>query len=161
MKEVTQYLIDQHREVEQMLASALEADEAGRRRLFEQAADHLVLHIESEERVLFPAIKSSNTKDILLETLEEHLSLKRLLVDLMQLAPQDDTYEAKLKVLREQTEHHHEEEEDDLFPKLRKALPQDVRERLAQDVDALQAELRQRPAPRRIVSGETDAAAPL
>ena len=161
--EVVTYLTRQHREVEDLLAKALDCqDPAERRGLFANAADHLTLHIESEERVLFPVVKASRTEDILLETLEEHLSLKRLLVDLMTLDPNEPTYEAKLKVLKEQTEHHHGEEEDDLFPKIKKLLDLQRRTALAADMDALQKQMdRTHAAPRDMVRNETDAAAPL
>lgn len=160
--EAVGYLTHQHRELEDLLKKAVECqDPAKRRELFTQAADHLAVHLESEEQVLYPAVKSSDTKDILLESLEEHLSLKRLMTDLMELDPAAETYEAKLKVLREQSEHHHEEEEEDLFPKIENLLSLEQRQSLAQEMDALQQRMNQQKAPRKTVIDETDAAAPL
>ncbi|MBU4611833.1 hemerythrin domain-containing protein [Achromobacter sp. GG226] len=162
--EVVTYLTKQHREVEGMLNKAVDCknDPQKRLELFKEAADHLALHLESEEQVLFPAVKAAKTKDILMESLEEHLSLKRLMVDLMALDPKDETFEPKLKVLAEQAEHHHGEEEEDLFPKLKKGVPQDERERLAAEMDALQKRMdKQKAQPRNIVKGETDAAATI
>lgn len=162
MEEVVTYLTRQHREVEDLLKQALDCTDAARRRhLFAEAADHLTVHIESEEHILFPAVKAANTTDILLESLEEHLSLKRLLVDLMALDPDATTFEPKLKVLKEQTEHHHEEEEEDLFPKLERALAQAERERLAAEMDVMQQRLARQDAPRKVVANETAAAATL
>ena len=121
--DAVQYLVKQHREMEKALADVLETtDCAERQRLFEIAADHLTMHISSEEEVFYPAVKARRTEDILLESLEEHLSLKRLLADLNDLETTDQTFEPKFKVLKEQTEHHHKEEEEHLFPKVLKLL---------------------------------------
>lgn len=160
--EAVSYLTRQHRELEELLEKAVECqDPAKRREIFSRAADHLALHLESEEQVLYPAVKSSGTQDILLESLEEHLSLKRLMTDLMELDPAAQTYEPKLKVLKEQSEHHHGEEEDDLFPKIEKLLSLERRTELAKEMDALQQRMNAQKAPRENVKGETDAAAPL
>lgn len=163
MVEVVSYLTHQHREVEDLLGKAVDCknDPQKRLALFREAADHLALHLESEEQILFPAVKAAKTQDILMESLEEHLSLKRLMVDLMALDPKDATFEPKLKVLAEQAEHHHEEEEEDLFPKLKKSVSEDERKRLAAEMDALQKRLDKQEAPRTIVKGETDAAATI
>src|SRR5690606_29345395 len=142
LMEAVSYLTRQHRELEDLLEKAVECqDPAKRRELFSRAADHLAVHLESEEQVLYPAVKSSGTQDILLESLEEHLSLKRLMADLMELDPSEQTYEPKLKVLKEQSEHHHGEEEDDLFPKIEKLLDLEQRTALAKEMDALQQKM--------------------
>ena len=59
---------------------------------------------------------------LVLESLEEHLSMKRLLADLLALSPADETFQPKCKVLQEQARHHHKEEEEHLFPKVRQLL---------------------------------------
>lgn len=160
--EAVSYLTRQHRELEELLEKAVECqDPAKRREIFSRAADHLAVHLESEEQILYPAVKSSGTQDILLESLEEHLSLKRLMTDLMALDPAAQTYEPKLKVLKEQSEHHHGEEEDDLFPKIEKLLSLERRTELAKEMDALQQRMNAQKAPRENVKDETDAAAPL
>lgn len=163
MAEVVSYLTHQHREVEDLLNKAVDCknDPQKRLALFREAADHLALHLESEEQILFPAVKAAKTQDILMESLEEHLSLKRLMVDLMALDPSDETFEPKLKVLAEQAEHHHGEEEEDLFPKLKKGVSKEERERLAGEMDALQKRLGKKAAPRKLVEGETEAAATI
>ncbi len=52
-----------------------------------RVGDDLTKHITSEEQVFYPAVKAKRTEDILLESLEEHLSLKRLLADLLTMDP--------------------------------------------------------------------------
>ncbi len=81
-------LIDQHRMLEARLKAALEATQPqARAALIAQLGDHLAAHIASEEEVFYPAVKALRTADILLESLEEHLSLKRLVADLLELPP--------------------------------------------------------------------------
>ena len=126
-----------------------------------RVGDDLTKHITSEEEVFYPAVKAKRTQDVLLESLEEHLSLKRLLADLLTLDPAAETWEPKFKVLKEQTEHHHEEEEENLFPKVRKALDAAELDALGQQMLALQQQLQRAGAPRDAVVEQTDEAAPL
>jgi hemerythrin superfamily protein len=154
-------LVRQHREMERTMKQVLEAGDAEAKSLFAQVADHLTTHIASEEEVFYPAVRAQRTEDILLESLEEHLSLKRLLADLLDLEPSDKTFEPKFKVLKEQAEHHHEEEEENLFPKVKKLLDGAQREKLGDEMLAVQQRLQRQGEPRVAVVDQTDAAAPL
>src|SRR5687768_6211842 len=128
-------LLQQHQQMERLLAKTLEVEEpAERKRRFTEIADQLTLHITSEEEVFYPAVKASRTEDILLESLEEHLSLKRLLADLLPLDVAAPTFEPKFKVLMEQAEHHHDEEEKHLFPKVSKLIDAAQREALGMEM---------------------------
>jgi hemerythrin superfamily protein len=155
-------LTTQHRTIETHMEKLQEAGmenwDAG---LFAEVADHLTVHIASEEQVFYPAVKARRTEDILLESLEEHLSLKRLLADLLELDPGEQTFEPKFKVLDEQTEHHHKEEEEHLFPKVRVAIDEAELEALGEKMCALQKNLRGEGAPREAISEQTDQAAEL
>src|SRR5688572_29753702 len=155
-------LLRQHRELEAAMKEVLEAgdDDAGGG-LFADVADALTVHITSEEQVFYPAVKARRTEDILLESLEEHLSLKRLLADLLELDVAAPAFEPKFKVLMEQAEHHHDEEEKHLFPKVSKLIDAAQREALGMEMLALQRHLERVGAPRALVRQETDAAAPL
>lgn len=156
------FLTQQHRRLEEYLGQAVNtADRQQRCELFRRAADHLSTHMTSEEEIFYPAVKQKRTQDILLESLEEHLALKRLLADLLELDVSAQTFEAKLKVLREQTEHHHKEEEEHLFPKVKKCLDHTHREQLGREMDALQARMARAGEPRQEVRHQTGSAAPL
>ena len=155
-------LIDQHRKLEAQMKVAVEAQQPkARAASLAKVGDDLTKHITSEEEVFYPAVKAKRTEDILLESLEEHLSLKRLLADLLTMDPAADTWEPKFKVLKEQTEHHHEEEEENLFPRVRKALDISELEALGQQMLALQQKLQRAGDPRDAVVEQTDEAAPL
>lgn len=160
--DVVELLESQHRSLEALLKALVDSDgRTDRATLLARVGDELAVHIGAEEAVFYPAVKALRTEDILLESLEEHLSLKRLLADLLELAPGDETFQPKCKVLDEQARHHHDEEEDDLFPKVRKMFDRDRRIEMAQAVRRHEQELRSRGAPREAVKSQTDAAEPL
>lgn len=152
-------LEDHHRKLEKQF-SALKDSEVVDAAKFRSAADLLATHITIEEQQFYPAVQAKRTEDILLESLEEHLSLKRVLADLLALACDDPQFSPKLHVLAEQLEHHHKEEEDHLFPKVKKLLDAEARAELG---DRMQArfDVLTGGAPREIVVGQTDAATPL
>lgn len=159
--DAVEMLTAQHREMEAMLKQVKEADDAQRKSLFAAAADKLTMHIKSEEEIFYPAVHRARTEDDLLESLEEHLSLKRLLADLLDMDPTDKAFEAKFKVLKEQTEHHHEEEEEKLFPAVLKIIGEDQRKELGGQMLARQEELAMQGKPRTEVKDEPASAAPL
>ena len=154
-------LVTQHRALEALLGEVLDADETSMDARFARAGDELTTHLSAEEMIFYPAVKARRTEDILLESLEEHLSLKRLLADLVALAPAERTFEPKFKVLKEQVEHHHKEEEEHLFPKVRSLLDDAERRTLGSEMLAHQQRLRSEGDPRENVVHETGAAARL
>ena len=153
-------LTKQHREMESSLKAVLDANGRSQRTLLEQAADVLMSHVLVEEKHFYPAVKAKRTEDILLESLEEHLALKRLVADLLALSVSDEQFEPKVHVLKEQAEHHHREEEENLFPKVTKLLSADELEALGKRMGTFQAELL-RKKPRTLADGQTEAAAKL
>lgn len=158
-------LIAQHRTLESKFEDLLAAADSGSaarcKALLAEAGDDLAVHIASEELIFYPAVKARRTEDILMESLEEHLSLKRLLADLLALNPAEDTFRPKAKVLQEQTEHHHEEEEENLFPKVRDLLDERELERLGEAMLGLQQKLREDGDPRAVALAERGEATPL
>lgn len=160
--DAVELLIGQHRTLEARMELLCGATaDADRAALLAEVGDHLTVHIASEEEIFYPAVRAARTEDILLESLEEHLSLKRLLADLMALAPAAPTFEPKFKVLKEQTEHHHKEEEEHLFPTVCKLIEASARAVLGEQMLALQQRLQRQGAPRQAVADQTGEAAPL
>lgn len=162
--DVVTVLTGQHRRLETQLKALLDAAERGGgdcTALLARAGDELAVHILAEERIVYPAVHAARTEDILLESLEEHLSLKRLLADLLALAPDDTTFQPKCKVLDEQARHHHKEEEEHLFPKMQRLLDAPSRRAMGAAVRHHEAVLRAHGDPRERVTEQTDAAAPL
>jgi hemerythrin superfamily protein len=152
----------QHHEMEHALGHVLETEEpSAKKERFAAIADLLTVHIASEEEVFYPAVKAARTEDVLLESLEEHLSLKRLVADLLELDPSAQTFDPKFKVLKEQAEHHHKEEEEHLFPAVGRLLDSGRRVELGDEMVRLQQKLAKQGEPRELVASQTDAAAPL
>jgi iron-sulfur cluster repair protein YtfE (RIC family) len=154
-------LDEQHDEVADLLAQAEEAEEPERKReLFELIADQLAIHSAIEERIFYPMVNGEETEDALMEAVEEHLGIKRLIADLLELAPADRHFAAKLTVLREQVEHHIEDERRDIFPMVRKMLDRDQLEALGEEMVGMIVDL-EGTEPRKNVPAETEHAAEL
>ena len=153
-------LEQQHREVEQIFKQ-LEKDGADKAALFAELADSLAVHATIEEKIFYPATKSARTEDLLLEAVEEHLSVKRLLADMLEADPSDNAFDAKIKVLKEQIEHHVEEEEEELFPKVKKQLGKEALAALGQQMEEMGDDLKAAGEPRQMVPSETEKPAPL
>lgn len=155
-------LESQHRAVETLFSKIESAkDPRKKTELFEQLADSLATHAAIEEHQFYPAVKAERTEDILLESLEEHLGIKRVLADLLKTDATDETFDAKIKVLKEEVEHHVEEEESDLFPKVKKLFDQETLEALGQEMSAEQSEIEEAGEPRNMIPSETEQAASL
>ncbi len=110
---------------------------AKKKALFEEIADDLAVHTTIEEKVFYPAAYASETEEVLAEALQEHLSVKRLIVDLMDETPGSEEFDAKMSVMQEQVEHHVAEERRGLFPKVIKQLSEEQLEKLGSAMQAL------------------------
>ena len=152
------FLEGQHDLIEDHFAAALRSSGADRNLAFEKGADLLLAHMTVEEEIFFPAVRAEKTETKLLENLEEHLSLKRLIVDMMEMDPDDKVFEAKLRVVGEQSDHHHDEEEKDLFPVVRKMMSSERLLELGQAMVSREAILLALGSPRRLAVGQTDEA---
>jgi hypothetical protein len=112
-----------HREVEDLFGKFENA--RGRERkheLAEQICNELKIHSLIEEEIFYPAFRGKIEDDILDEAYVEHDGAKVLINDIMAGGPDEDFYDAKVKVLQEQIEHHvHEEEmrEEGMFAQCR------------------------------------------
>jgi len=156
-------LMSQHEEVESLIEDIESAeDPSAKAVLFETLADQLAAHATIEEKLFYPAVMDESTRELLVESTEEHLSVKRLLADMMALSPDDERFDAKLMVLRDQVVHHaHEEEENELFPLVRKLFNEDDLAALGNEMLAMFEGLLEQGAPRQNVPAETREAAPL
>jgi len=152
----------QHREVEALFKQLDKAKSAGsRRKTFEKIADALAVHATIEERHFYPGVKAKNTEELLQESVEEHLEIKRAIADLLELAGDDQSFAAKVKVLQEDVEHHVEEEETELFPKVEKMVDDETLQAIAEAMQETQAQLIEAGNPREAVPQETEKAAPI
>jgi len=162
--DVLELLTSQHAEVDELIEQ-LEGGGGDREELFRELADKVAAHSAVEEKIFYPAVMAKETSELLHEAVEEHLAVKRLLADLLELDLSDeddsDEFAAKLTVLKEEISHHaHEEEEGKLFPMLRRSMTEDELAGLGNEVLAAFEKLMEH-EPRRNVPNETDHAAAL
>ena len=135
-----QLLKDDHKKVEKIF-SEMERKEY-RQKLFPELDRELSIHAEIEEKVFYPAAKEVEpTRDLVLESIEEHKQIKLVLADLEQTDMTTDEWGAALKVLEEDVMHHVGEEENELFPKVKKILSRDQLEDLGTRMEELKMQL--------------------
>ena len=82
------------------------------------------VHAQIEEEIFYPACEGKVDEDLLKESSVEHDGAKGLIAEIMAGGPDDEFYDAKVKVLSEEIKHHVEEEEkrmEGLFAQARKA----------------------------------------
>ena len=116
-----------HRAVEELFKKFDAAGDRAfktKRKLADQVIRELSVHAAIEEQVLYPTAREVAPKamDMVLESLEEHHIVKVVCSELEDMEPQDERFDAKVTVLKENVLHHAKEEERDLFPKMRKAM---------------------------------------
>jgi hypothetical protein len=112
-----------------------------RKQLLERLADELSIHELIEEKVLYPALEPHATaRDIVLEGYEEHHVADVVLSELKALAPSNETWGAKFKVLKESLEHHIQEEEGQMFRLARAVLSRDEQLELGAKMKSLRSE---------------------
>ena len=154
-------LKQQHREVEKLFKKIEKAGPDEKEQLFDELADSLAVHAAIEEQHFYPATKDARTEELLQEAVEEHLSVKRIIADLLEMEPDDAQFDPKITVLQEQVEHHVEEEEGELFPKVQKLHSKGELEDLGVLMEQTAEELKEQGAPRMEVPKETGTAAPI
>lgn len=144
-------LKNQHKEVAALYASFEESDDDGKKLvLFNQIADALAVHATIEERHFYPAVRERDTQKEITEAYDEHLEVKKLLVDCLR-STATPGFDGKVAALMGAVEHHVDEEENELFPKVNKLLNRDLLEALGQTMEAEGEQIKALGAPRRSV----------
>ena len=138
--DVIKLLKEDHKKVKKMLKEleATSEREAGKRtKLFAEIERELKLHELVEEEIVYPAFREqSKLKDIVLEGYEEHHVVDLIMDEISGEPVTDETWAAKLKVMKENVEHHVEEEEEKMFPQARKLFSEEDLEELGRRVAA-------------------------
>jgi hypothetical protein len=127
------------------LEATPERAEKTRTDMLQTLKQELTVHETIEEEILYPALKEfAKTKDIALEGYEEHHVVDEIMAELEATPVDDETWGAKLTVMKENLEHHIEEEETDMFPKAHKVMDEadlnDLGKRMAARKEELEAE---------------------
>ena len=114
-----------HREVSDMFEqfeNLSDRAKATKTKLVEKICNALIAHTTIEEEIFYPAVREAvKDEDMVDEAVVEHAAAKDLIQQLQEANPDEDLYDAKVKVLSEQIEHHVKEEEEEMFEKARKS----------------------------------------
>ena len=135
-----------HRKVEELFEKFEQTNgKATKQKLAEQICLELKVHTAIEEEIFYPACRGKIEDDLVNEAYVEHDSAKLLINEIEAGGPDEEFYDAKVKVLSEMIEHHVKEEEqrvEGMFSQARKAgLPMDdLGERMLAMKEQLMAE---------------------
>jgi hemerythrin superfamily protein len=120
-------LITDHKEAKRLFKAfdALVDADAGtdeKEALAQQICSMLTVHAMVEEEIFYPAARENvEEQDLLDEAEVEHASAKDLIAQIQDMQPEEDLFDAKVKVLGEYIAHHVKEEEEELFPKVKRS----------------------------------------
>ena len=100
------------------------ADDESRHDLVPEICTALTAHATVEEEIFYPAARDAlggeDDEEMVNEADVEHEHIKTLVGDLEGMSPEDESFDARVKVLGEYVKHHVKEEEGELFPSLKK-----------------------------------------
>ena len=100
-----------HRNVEKLFTDFLAADDdVIQEDVFQQIQTELSAHSEAEEQAFYPALKSESP-DKVERAIEEHLKVKQLLAQLLDMDFADEEFDAKFTELMTLVQDHVQEEE--------------------------------------------------
>jgi hemerythrin superfamily protein len=136
-------LTREHRTVSVMFEQILSGrgEPAGRAEKFATLARDLLSHAHAEQEVLYTALAPRMPAEVR-KAREEHALVERVVEDVMARGRADETWLAKVEVLKELVEHHVQEEEGRFFLEALRAL--DPQQSDALDAQYAQARDRQR-----------------
>ena len=119
MKDIVEYLREDHRRLQRLFRECELADEdTDKEVLVRQIIAELTVHSALEEELVYPVLSGLGVERVS-DALEEHYLMKLLIGDLLKMTTADEQFAAKVTVLAEIATHHIAEEESELLPQLR------------------------------------------
>jgi hypothetical protein len=112
--------------------------------IVQEICEMLTMHDKIERDIFYATIIKMNQEieDTVLEGLEEHHLVSVMLKQLADLDSSDETYEAKVNVLKELVQHHVREEETELFKMVQEVVDEqtlyDLGKQMGEAFDKLQ-----------------------
>ena len=136
---VLDHLIDEHRKAEQLI-EALGRSSAGgpRASVLAELSDALDLHMEVEERDVYPIVQEHLGDAKAEEAEHEHNAARDLLAQLADRLDEDD-FDSTVESLRTAIQHHVTEEESENYPALRERAAEEIA--ALGDADELESEV--------------------
>jgi hemerythrin superfamily protein len=126
-----------------------EQDASGddRREVADQICEALTIHAQIEEEIFYPQLREAiNADDLLDEAEVEHDTAKDLIAQIERMSPDDDLFDARVRVLGEYIDHHVNEEREGIFVRARRstldlvAMADELSERKLELTDEYRAE---------------------
>ncbi|WP_405914638.1 hemerythrin domain-containing protein [Streptomyces sp. NBC_00728] len=138
-------LKEDHKRVEKLFKRFEKAGpnaHAEKRKIADQVIEELTTHTWIEEEIFYPAAREAapDTKDHVLESVEEHHVVLWMLSELKGLDAADERFDAKMTVLMENVRHHVEEEEQEWFPDVRKTMGRNRLTELGEQMESAKKE---------------------
>src|SRR4051794_20368835 len=134
-----------HDKVKKMLANLDSTTERGvktRSELFAKVKQELQVHEAIEEEIFYPALKEHpKAKELVLEAYEEHNVVDMVMREIEGVPVEDETWGAKLTVMKENVEHHIEEEESEMFKQAKQVFGKDELDQLGERMQARKQQL--------------------
>jgi len=146
-------LMQDHREVRDLFRRYRKLGAGARKSrdmIVRQVVRELSIHAAIEEELLYPTIRDQirGGERLANEGIDEHQTVKELLVRLDRMDPGDDDFDKTMRSLMREVEHHVREEEGELFPRLRKTADRETLDGLAEMMRAAKKTAPTRPHPR-------------
>jgi hemerythrin-like domain-containing protein len=125
----------------EQLEATGEDQERRREQLFSSLYLELDVHSQAEEKFFYSQLKGEDeTRELTLESLDEHKLVKRLLDELDSMDKGSPEWTAKCRTLRENVQQHVEMEERELFPVAQKVLDDEEAAGIAEDIESYKEE---------------------
>ncbi len=122
----TQLLKRQHREAAKIFRELEKGSAGDATRRVQSLVSKLGAHMVIEQELFYPTVKTFKPA-LVLESFESHAGAQAMMERLLLTDPEDESFKARLRTLKEMIQRHVEEEESALFPSVEKRMrPQEL-----------------------------------
>jgi hemerythrin superfamily protein len=137
MPDPTTLLRKDHREAEELIKRLEESKTPGprRRQTVEQLVEALTLHMDIEERLVYPLARDVLGAEEVAEAEVEHTLAREGIRKLTELVDAPG-FGAAVDMVKGGIKHHVKDEETEMFPKLKKRADRETLRRLGDDIEA-------------------------
>jgi hypothetical protein len=120
ISDALELLTAQHEEIDELLAKVQQTGDAA---AFDMLSDRVIGHLALEQELFYPVIATTITAEVMGEVLLEHVSIKRVLAELVWLGVDDAAFGDLLIDLATLLAGHAGWQEEQLFPTVAEAMP--------------------------------------
>jgi hypothetical protein len=140
----TDLLKEQHQEIDELFDRISVAESGDMSALRDELAANLVGHSAIEREIFYPASREALGASFQLQTaFEEHALVEYALQKLLMTEPSDESFHARVSVLKELVQHHVEEEERELLKQAEGTLSEQQNEELGARMEGRFEEVRE------------------